>query len=183
MNLPNLITIGRIVLVPVTVWLILTRAYDLAFLAFLVAGASDAVDGFLARRLKMRSSLGAHLDPIADKLLLVSVYVALAILQELPAWLVILVVGRDVLIVGAVLLSWVIAKPLVIKPLFVSKANTAMQIIFIVGMLGGLAFGLNSATMRHTGEILVAILTVLSGGAYLMEWLGHMGNERETGRG
>ena len=182
MNLPNLITIGRILLVPFTVWLIISDAYGWAFVAFVVAGASDGVDGFLARRLDMRSELGAHLDPVADKLLLVSVYVTLGFLKELPAWLVILVVSRDVLIIGAVLLSRLMDAPLVIKPLFVSKANTAAQIVFVVAVLGARAIGLHVPVLFDAGLAIVAGLTVASGGAYLREWLRHVGNDAGTGK-
>ncbi len=128
-SLPNLITIGRILLVPVTVWLIINHQYLLALLAFLAAGISDGVDGYIARRFNQRSELGAYLDPIADKALLVSIYVSLAILEVLPTWLAIIVVTRDVLIVGAVVLAWVMGRPLDMKPLWISKVNTVAQIV------------------------------------------------------
>ncbi len=92
MNLPNLITIGRILLVPVIVWAIASREMQIAFLIFLIAGVSDAVDGFLAKRLGLTSDLGAHLDPLADKVLIVSIYIALGITEAIPRWIVILVV-------------------------------------------------------------------------------------------
>jgi cardiolipin synthase len=112
MTIPTFITIGRILLVPVTIWLIISGAYGLAFLCFVIAGVSDAIDGYLARALDQRSELGAYLDPLADKALLVSVYVTLGFLREIPAWLVIAVVTRDVLIVAAIMLSWFIDRPI-----------------------------------------------------------------------
>ena len=96
----------------------------IAFLLFLAAGVSDAVDGFLAKRFGMTTELGAYLDPLADKVLIVSIYVTLGINDVIPRWLVILVVSRDILIVGGIMLSWVIGKPVKIKPLLVSKLNT-----------------------------------------------------------
>ncbi len=104
-NLPNLITIARILMVPLTVWLIITGRHELAFFVFILAGISDGVDGFIAKRFDMRTTLGAYLDPLADKLLLMSIYVTLGILDQLPAWLAILVVSRDLLIVGGVVLA------------------------------------------------------------------------------
>src|SRR5438874_287300 len=132
MNLPNLITIARILLVTFTVWLIISEAYGFAFLAFVVAGIIDGIDGYIARRWNLRTDLGAYLDPLADKALLVSVYVTLGFLKELPAWLVILVVSRDVLIVGAFMLSLLMERPVQLKPLMLSKVNTAGQIVFVV---------------------------------------------------
>src|SRR5215472_5055911 len=141
LNLPNLITIGRILLVPVVVWAIGSGQMQIAFLVFLVAGASDAVDGFLAKRLGMTSDLGAHLDPLADKALIVSIYVALGITEAIPRWLVILVVSRDILIVGGVMFAWFLGKPMRVKPVLVSKLNTAAQIVFATLVLAALAFG------------------------------------------
>ena len=151
MNLPNFITIGRILLVPITVWLIISGEFSLAFVAFVVAGVSDGVDGYIARKFNQRSELGAYLDPIADKALLVSIYVSLGFLQFLPAWLVILVVTRDVLIVGAVVLAWVVNKPMVVAPSMASKVNTVGQIVLaglVLGLLG-LKISLDAAALRR----------------------------------
>ena len=111
MSIPNLITLARILLVPVVVWAIASGQMLFAFLLFLAAGISDAVDGFLAKRFGMTSELGAYLDPLADKVLIVSIYVSLGITEAIPRWLVILVVSRDFMIVGAVMLSWLVGKP------------------------------------------------------------------------
>ena len=106
-NIPNLISVLRLLLVPLTVWLIISEAYGWAFVTFMVAGISDGIDGYLARRFDWRTRLGAYLDPLADKTLLVSVFVTLGLLKLIPAWLVITVVSRDALIIGAVLLFWI----------------------------------------------------------------------------
>ena len=95
----------------------------LAFVLFLAAGVSDAVDGFLAKRFDMATELGAYLDPLADKALIVSIYVTLGITGAIPLWLVILVVSRDIMIVGAVILSWVVDKPMTLRPLMVSSST------------------------------------------------------------
>ena len=99
MSIPNLITLGRVILVPIVFWLLLNGQLQAAFLAFVVAGISDAVDGFLAKRFGWETELGAYLDPIADKLLIVCIFIALGVTARLPSWLVIIVVSRDVLIV------------------------------------------------------------------------------------
>lgn len=101
MSIPNIITLGRIVLVPIIVWAIASSEMGIACAVFIIAGVSDAVDGFLAKRFNMTSELGALLDPLADKALLVSIYVSLGIWGAIPRWLVILVVSRDIMIVGA----------------------------------------------------------------------------------
>ena len=141
MSIPNLITLGRILLVPIVVWAISTPgAMWIAFVLFVVAGVSDAVDGFLAKRFAMTTELGAYLDPLADKALIVSIYLTLGINGDIPRWLVILVVSRDIMIVGAFMLSWLIGSPLKVKPLVVSKLNTAAQIVFACVVLGTLGF-------------------------------------------
>jgi cardiolipin synthase len=179
MNLPNFITIGRILLVPITVWLIISGEFSLAFVAFVVAGVSDGVDGFIARRLNQRSELGAYLDPIADKALLVSIYVSLGFLQFLPAWLVILVVTRDVLIVGAVVLAWVLNKPMVVAPSMASKVNTVGQIVLAGLVLGLLGLKISLEPLLYAGFVSVAILTFGSGALYMRDWLLHMANGKQ----
>jgi cardiolipin synthase len=174
LNLPNLITIGRILLVPVVVWAIGSGQMQIAFLVFLIAGVSDAVDGYLAKRLHMTSNLGAHLDPLADKALIVSIYIALGITEAIPRWLVILVVSRDILIVGGVMLAWCVGKPIRVKPVLVSKLNTAAQIVLACLVLGSLAFGLASRPVEYVVMASVAALTLVSIGFYVREWVVHM---------
>lgn len=174
LSIPNLITLGRILLVPVVVWAIASGAMLMAFALFLVAGVSDAVDGYLAKRFRMASELGAYLDPLADKVLIVSIYVTLGIAGNIPRWLVILVVSRDIMIVGAVMLSWLIGSPLKVKPLVVSKLNTAAQIVFACVLLGSLGFRLDAGALIPVLMGLVAALTLASIAAYLVEWVRHM---------
>lgn len=182
MYIPNLITMARIFLVPLTVWLIISEAYGFAFISFMVAGVSDGIDGFLARRYNWRTELGAYLDPLADKALMVSVYVTLGVFKVLPAWLVIIVVSRDVLIVAAILLSRLVHKPVIVAPLLLSKINTAAQIAFVVIVLGAAALTWPLADLVNYGSVPVALLTVASGAAYLRAWLEHLG-EAPAGKG
>ncbi|MCB1378357.1 MAG: CDP-alcohol phosphatidyltransferase family protein [Alphaproteobacteria bacterium] len=178
MNLPNFITIGRIFLVPLTIWLIISDAYGLAFMTFVVAGVSDGIDGYLARRLNIRTELGAYLDPLADKALLVSVYITLGLLKELPAWLVIAVVSRDVLIVSGIILSWLLGKPMRVAPLMISKLNTTIQIILIVAVLGAKALDRDFGQLIWWGAIVAGVLTAASALAYVVAWLRHMAQDQ-----
>ena len=173
-SIPNLITLGRILLVPVVVWAIASGAMWIAFVLFLAAGVSDAVDGFLAKHFRMTTVLGAYLDPLADKALIVSIYLTLGINNLIPRWLVILVVSRDILIVGGIMLSWLIGSPLTIKPLLVSKLNTVAQILFACVVLGSLGFHIKTDMLESVLMGLVAVLTLLSVAAYVTEWVRHM---------
>ena len=173
-NIPNLITIGRFLLVPFVVAMISQSRWGYAFAGFVVAGVSDGVDGWIARRFDMRSELGAYLDPLADKALLICIYVSLAIFGQLPGWLAIVVVSRDMMIMGAVVLSWLLAKPIAINPSYVSKANTLAQISFAGLLLGLLTYGWQAETLTTVGVAVVACLTIVSAAAYLARWLKHM---------
>src|ERR1700684_130948 len=126
-SIPNLITLGRLLLAPLTVLMIASGRFMEAFLIFVVAGVSDAVDGYIAKRFDLRTELGAYLDPLADKALLISIYVSLSIYAGLPAWIAITVVSRDVMILMAVLISWLLDQPVEIRPVWVSKLNTVAQ--------------------------------------------------------
>jgi cardiolipin synthase (CMP-forming) len=179
-SIPNLITLARILLVPVVIWAITSGEMRIAFLLFFAAGVSDAVDGFLAKRFGMATALGAYLDPLADKAMIVSIYVALGIAEAIPRWLVILVVSRDIMIVGAVMLSWLVDKPVALKPLLVSKLNTVAQIVLALVVLGALGFMFDAQVVIVMLTALVAALTLLSIGFYVAEWVRHM-NAAESG--
>ena len=174
MSIPNIITLGRILLVPFIIWAIASSQMEIAFAIFIIAGVSDAVDGFLAKRFNMSSELGALLDPLADKALLVSIYVTLGIWGAMPRWLVILVVSRDIMIVGAVIVSWLFDKPIPMKPLMVSKLNTFAQVALAALVLAALGFGFKSSPFDVILMGAVAILTLLSVSFYLVEWVRHM---------
>lgn len=175
MSIPNIITLGRILLVPIIVWAIGSQQHLIAFVLFLAAGASDAVDGFLAKRFNMSSEIGRLLDPLADKALLVSIYVALGIAGAIPVWIVILVVSRDIMIVGAVIVSWLMDKPVPMKPLMVSKINTVAQVLFAALVLASRGFEFQSSPLDVVLMACVTVLTLLSVGFYVVEWARHMG--------
>lgn len=180
MTIPNLITLLRFFLVPAVIYAMLEGRMGWALAGFVVAGVSDGIDGFIARQFNQRSELGAYLDPMADKLLLVSVFVVLGLMGELPLWLVIAVVSRDALIVTAVLLSTVMGNPVEMKPILVSKANTAVQIVLAALVLSELAFAQHFWDLRAWLVILSGLLTAASAAAYLVAWLRHMNGNGES---
>jgi cardiolipin synthase len=174
LNIPNLISLARILLVPVIVWAIASNEMLVAFSLFVVAGLSDLVDGFLAKQFRMATELGAYLDPLADKAMLVSIYVTLGIVEAVPRWLVILVVSRDIMIVTAVILSWLVDKPVKLKPLAVSKLNTLAQVLLAAFVLAQLGIGLRLELAIQVLTAMVAALTLLSIAFYLAAWVRHM---------
>ena len=170
LNVPNLITLTRLMSVPLMIWLIVAERFGVAFCVFAGAGVSDALDGFIAKRFDSRTKLGALLDPAADKALLSSVYVALGIAELLPNWLVILVVFRDVTIIGGFILLQTLATPRKFDPLYISKINTLMQIALVGYVLGRLGVGLPDGLLTNILVWLTAMTTVLSGMSYLVRW-------------
>jgi len=174
LSIPNLITLARIILVPVVVWAITSGEMRIALVLFLAAGISDAVDGFLAKKFQMASELGAYLDPLADKALIVSIYVSLGVSGALPISLVILVVSRDIMIVSAFLLAWLLNRPMKVRPLLVSKLNTVAQIVLATLVLAEHALAFEAPVTVMVCMALVAILTLLSVAFYLAEWIRHM---------
>ena len=137
---------------PLAVLMIISQRFLPAFLIFILAGVTDAIDGFIAKNFDLRTELGAYLDPLADKALLISIYVSLAIYAGLPAWIAITVVSRDVMILVAVLVSWLLDKPVEIRPVWVSKVNTVAQIALAGFALGARAYGLDPQPMQTALE-------------------------------
>ena len=183
MTIPNFITIARLLTVPLIVWLMIADRFVEATVLFILAGISDAADGFIAKRFGAASELGAYLDPIADKALLVSVFVTLGFKGVLPAWLIVLAVSRDILIIGGLLLSYLLSNPMAVRPLWVSKANTAAQIILIALVLGDRSGATILQPLLTVTVLAAAALTVASAAAYLVEWVRHMAGGTGEGGG
>lgn len=173
-SLPNFITIARLLLTPVAISFVADESWRFAFAVFVIAGVSDAIDGWLAKTFSWQSDLGAVLDPIADKALIVSIYVALAIVGALPRWLAIMVVSRDIMIVGGVAISWLMLRPMPVRPHPASKATTAAQISLAGVILAGQAYGLRFFLLDTALIGAVAALTVTSASVYLWLWVKHM---------
>lgn len=169
-SLPNVVSFARLLSVPLATWLMLDGDVTAAFWVFVVAGASDAVDGYLAKRFNARTELGAYLDPLADKALLVAAYLTLGWLGHLPSWLVILVVFRDVMIVGGALVVQALTQSFRARPMLISKINTAMQIALVTLVLARVGLGFDDFGFSRVLVAAVAVTTVLSGGAYLVYW-------------
>ena len=169
-QLPNLITLGRLLAVPLMVFLLLEQAYLFAFWLFLAAGVSDAADGLIAKQFRLETEIGKFLDPIADKALLVSVYVALGTMGEIETWLVILIVSRDLMIVGGAILFQTLTQRLTMEPLWISKANTACQIGLVLLVLARAGYGFELSWVTEALTWVVAATTILSGGAYIYTW-------------
>lgn len=178
-NLPNLITIGRAVAVPFVITFLIDGDYLIAFWLFMIAGASDGIDGFLARVLKANSQLGAYLDPIADKALVIGVYVALAWLDHLPGWLAVIIFSRDLAIIAAIMIAQALDYEVEIKPHFFSKMNTALQIILAIYVLASLAYEIEQEQILMAGIYTVLATTIISWSIYLARWLRLMGGWEE----
>jgi cardiolipin synthase len=181
LNLPNLISLGRLLLVPLAISLILEGSYWAAFWIFVVAGISDALDGFIAKRFDRRTRLGALLDPLADKVLLVSVYVTLGIAGQLWPWLVVLVVFRDIMIVGGFLLIQAVASaPKPVQPLLISKINTGVQVAVVGYVLARRGLGSDPGPIDILLGSAVAVTTTLSGLSYLVRWARILGRSEQA---
>ena len=170
MNLPNLITLSRLLAVPILVWLIVDGILFAAFWLFVAAGVSDAIDGLVAKHLDAETELGRFLDPLADKALLVSVYIALGYQGHLESWLVILVVFRDALIVGGAMLFQTLTQSLTMQPLSISKINTAAQIVLAAVILAGLGMVIDFGLLVPILTFAVAATTAASGVIYMVMW-------------
>jgi cardiolipin synthase len=170
MNIPNLISLGRLLAAPVIVWLILDARLSEAFVLFIVAGVSDAVDGFIAKRFNAETAFGKFLDPLADKALLVCVYVSLAQAGLLVTWLAIMVVFRDAIIVGGAILFHTLTHSLTMRPVRISKVNTAAQIVLAAAVLGVSGFGVEDRLVIDVLVYVVAATTLLSGAVYMVTW-------------
>ncbi len=131
LNLPNLFSFARIILIFPFIYLLLNGCYGYAFAVALVAGLTDLVDGALARRLGQQTVLGAYLDPAADKLFMTASFIFLALVGLLPLWLTVLVIGRDVIIVLGVLLIRLLSLPLEARATMASKVTTTLQLATI----------------------------------------------------
>lgn len=166
MTIPNMLTIGRILLTPVLVWLIVGGWRRTAFFLFTVAGMSDAVDGFIARQFNQRSRLGAYMDPLADKILLVSTFIALWYAGKIPLWLIGITVGRDLVILSGFFCLYFSGVKVEVRPLAVSKATTFFQLLTIFSLLGEPLVPLPGAAYTTLFWV-TAALSVYSGWRYV----------------
>jgi cardiolipin synthase len=168
-QIPNLLTGIRFLLVPYLVWLLLEERFWQALGVFIIMGFSDGMDGYLAKRFDWRTELGEFMDPLADKTMLVSAYVALGWLGLLPKWLVIVVIARDIIILTGAIAYHFLTRQLHMEPSVISKINTLFQIVLVLGViLTRLEF--MSAGLLQLLIALTFVTTVISGLDYIMEW-------------
>jgi cardiolipin synthase len=170
-QLPNLITISRIALAPVLILLLKDQEYAASLAVFVIAGVSDGLDGFIAKRFHFESRLGSILDPLADKILLLSSYVMLTMLDHLPFWLMLTVAFRDLLIVSGYLVYTSMVGPVQMRPSWLSKFNTFMQITLVIVILTQQALHWVYPPAIEALIYAVLLTTVASGGHYLWTWL------------
>jgi len=168
--IPNALCIFRILLVAPVLWAITGGRYDVALLLFVIAGFTDGLDGFLARQFDWRSELGGILDPVADKLLMVTVLISLTLAGLIPFWLTAVLVGRDTIIVVGAISYRLVVGPFHGQASTVSKLNTALQLLFVTAVLASAVFSFpNSLTVSILGS-LVFVTAVVSGMHYVRGW-------------
>lgn len=165
-NIPNVLTAVRILLAPLTAYLIFQGSDFAALCVFALAGVSDAVDGFLARRFGLVSRFGEYLDPAADKLLMLICFVTLTLMHQAPLWLSAIVIGRDAAIVLGVLVARALSLPVKMEPLAIGKASTVVQVGYIGLLLLLLTFNLVMPQLTMVAAAIAGVFTVLSWLAY-----------------
>jgi len=175
MNAANALTLLRLIFVPFLVYFLHQGWFGVALGVFLIAGLSDAADGFLAKRFEQQTRLGKVLDPVADKALVVTLYVALGWVGWVPFWLVLAVVSRDALIITGALIFHYLTGALEIEPTYLSKANTAVQLALLALILVDAATAWDLGWWRSTLAVVVLVTTVASGVQYILLWLRKMG--------
>lgn len=169
--IPNGLCVLRMLLALPVAWLLLRGEFWLTFGVFFVAAVTDGLDGFIAKRCNWTSELGKILDPLADKLLLVTVFVALALIERVPVWLAALVVLRDVVITAGAIAYRLIYGPLVgAAPTVISKLNTVVQILYVLGVMWAAVMAWPGAQLINAYGWLVAATTLISGADYVVTY-------------
>jgi len=181
MNLPNILTLIRVLLIPVFVILVMNQSFGWALFIFALAGITDGADGLIARLTRQRTELGAYLDPIADKLLLSSAFITLAIFELLPSWLTVIVITRDVIILVGILVMTLNHYEVKIQPSLVGKVTTTFQIstILLVLMTG---YGSLFKSLSTMGIYGTTVFTILSGAHYIYIGARILNEKKERGR-
>jgi cardiolipin synthase len=179
-HLPNLLSTLRLMAAPFAAWLIIAGHDTAALLVFAAAGASDGLDGFIARRWGFTSDFGAWLDPVADKLLMLMSLLALFIVGMTPLWLLALIVARDLAIVAGWLLVKLFALPMETKALFIGKLSTAIQLLYVLSALLILAFDWKAPRLEQASAWVCGLVTILSAAAYSGVFLRGLFRGRRT---
>jgi len=168
--LPNAISLMRIALIAPILGLILSDAFGWALAVFFVAGFSDGIDGYLAKRFNWHTRFGALIDPVADKLLVAGAFITLAYTQHIPTWLAVVVILRDVVIVTGATAYNFIVKPVQGEPTRISKLNTALQLLFLIFVLSRAGFGWPDLISITILGAAILVTVVISGVDYVWQW-------------
>lgn len=182
-HLPNALTVLRLVAAPATAALLLYDHYGAAFAIFLFAGISDLVDGYLAKRYGLATRLGRYLDPAADKALMFTCFLVLALQQIVPVWLAAIVIGRDVIMIAAVGAAKLMNVPLTVMPLPIGKLTAVLQVAFVGVQLFVLAFEIDIGELQRWLALVVAMVTVASAFVYSSLWLRAVMRAGKASRG
>ena len=178
LTIPNMITVARFVAIPLIVHAVLNGYWGTAFVLFVLAGVSDAIDGYVARHFDQSSVAGKLMDPLADKALTIAVYWALAALGQVPVWLVAVIVARDLAILAGAAALTGSGRFASIRPLFVSKVNTALLIVLAAWVLGANAFDIPPEPVTGMMIVVATIMIAASALAYGWMMLGLLRNPR-----
>ena len=179
--LPNILSLVRIILVPLILWLLIQDLYIISAIIITMVGLTDYFDGYLARKYNSESLLGFYLDAIADKVLIITIYLILGIKLLLPTYLIILIIFREALVSGAYLLKFLLDLKFNLKPILISKINTFLQIALIIFVCFLTVNQLNQSEevifVRDSLIAIVTITTIVSSLIYIIIWLKAVGSE------
>ena len=169
LNVPNMLTLARIIMTPVIVYMVLSGEAWLALALMVVAGITDMLDGAIARYFNMRTTVGAYLDPLADKILLISLFITLFIVEQVPLFVFLAIIFRDLIIVLGAVTYEIVTRRLTMQPSFISKATTFIQIVYVALLLLNMAI-IIPAILLKIAMWLTFLLTCASGLHYLISW-------------
>ena len=170
-KIPNLISLARLLMIPVVFWCVLVDLYLFATLLIIVIAISDLLDGFLARYLNAETVLGSYLDAVADKAFVISIFTLIGVLDLLPISLVIVVISRDILIIGYFAIASLINEEITFKPLFISKLNTFFVFILIIVTFADNLNEINLHVIKYYLTPIVTVTTLFSLLSYISLWL------------
>ncbi len=177
MNIPNLLTLIRIILVPIFVILVMHASFVAALAVFVIAGITDGLDGFLARILGQQTVLGSYMDPLADKALIISSFVILSVLKIIPGWLAVVVISRDCIILFGISVLFLMSVSFEIRPIYISKATTVLQLMTVLLVLIHKCLPVyDNHTIIVTLFGVTAFFTVVSGFYYIFKGIKFINN-------
>ncbi len=176
-TLPNALTMARLMMTPLVLTLFLADMFLAAFWVFVVAALTDAADGWIAKFFSVQTRLGAFIDPMADKVLIASIYLVLGIAGFVPQWVVVLVISRDILLVIGLLVTWITYDQIWVAPLMVGKLTTFVQLVVAGFVFFHIAFDIDrlfTGALINYGVYLVGALTLISMAAYFLQWFARI---------